>query len=122
MSENKLKLISISYEENGEEYSKTSTNLVRGETSRGFGHLTFLDRYEQICSLQDSSLATEPAIWLGVDNVGPSITGPNGQRNEDVSIRMHLTQEMVKELLPYLTEFANNGSYISEMKIDKEKN
>jgi hypothetical protein len=40
------------------------------KTSRGFGLIKFSDRYGQHCSLQESSLATEGAIWLGVDNTG----------------------------------------------------
>lgn len=64
-------------------------------TERGFLRVLFTDRYGEACSLQESSLASEPAIWLGLD-------GPAGQR-------MHLTQEQVRELLPLLTRFAGTG-------------
>ncbi len=78
-------------------------------TERGFSVMEFIDRYDQKCSLQKSSLASEDAIWLGVSNSGPQMPGPKGQYNEDVNDRMHLTQEMVKKLLPHLERFAETG-------------
>ena len=53
----------------------------------------FRDAGGRLCSLQESS-ATEPTIWLGLDNSGQ---------------RMLLTQEQVKALLPALHLFANIG-------------
>lgn len=89
----------------------TKTVLFSGEKNdRNLNKILFLDRYHQECSIQDSSLATEAAIWLGIDNSGPMLDGPTGKRNESFSGRMHLTQEMVKQLLPVLTEFANTGN------------
>ncbi len=70
------------------------------KTVRGFDCGEFVDRYEQKCSIQKSSLATEDCIWLGVDT---NIKG------EDVDERMHLTQEDVKDLLPGLRHFARTG-------------
>ena len=69
-------------------------------TERGFIRLDFEDRYKQQCSLQKSSLAGEDAIWLGVD---VNIDGKN------VGERMHLTQEMVSALIPYLQHFVDTG-------------
>jgi hypothetical protein len=66
-------------------------------TQRGFAVSDFRDRYGAKCSLQKSSLASEDAIWLGIDEVA-------GQ-----PARMHLTQEMVAMLLPALTAFAETG-------------
>lgn len=66
------------------------------QTERGFLRVLFTDRYGEVCSLQESSLASEPAIWLGFD-------GPAGQR-------MHLTQEQMRELLPLLTRFVETGN------------
>jgi len=112
-----MKIETFTEEIDGEEYERTRTVLERSKTARGFGLIEFADRYGQHCSLQDSSLATEAAIWLGVDNTGPNIKGgPNEQYNEPVNARMHLTQDMVKQLLPFLTEFAETGEYISNMK------
>ena len=84
-------------------------------TERGFGIFEFTDRYGSGCSIQKSSLATEDAIWFGVDYANPQIMGANGWENypipEDVllSTRMHLTQEQVKKLLPILQTFAETG-------------
>ena len=62
-------------------------------TPRSFVRIDFVDRYDNNCSIQKSSLATEDAIWLGV--------------NEH---RMHLTQPFVREhLLPILEIFARTG-------------
>lgn len=75
--------------------------IVLKENSRGFMVGTFIDRYQAKCSIQESSLATEDCIWLGVDS---------DPHNVDVSWgRMHLTQEMVQALLPILQEFAETG-------------
>lgn len=87
-------------------------NFIFETTQRGFGKLTFSDRYDQRCSIQDSSMAAEPAIWFGVDNTGPHLKGPKGIEREDVNIRMHLTQDMVRKLLPSLIRFAETGDYL----------
>lgn len=67
------------------------------KTERGFRIVRFFDRYDFACSLQESSLATEYAIWLGVDT------------ENDSSNRMHLTQEQVSLMLPYLQRFVETG-------------
>ena len=61
-------------------------------TQRGFLRGEWIDRYETRCSVQESSLATEPCIWLGVDDK-----------------RMHLTVDMVSALLPQLQHFTDTG-------------
>jgi len=101
-------------EDGDQEY--TITELVKDETPRGFGIIMFEDRYGQKCSIQDSSLATECAIWFGIDNTGPQLEGPSGQRNEQIGARMHLTQAMVKQILPILKEFAKTG-FIANVKL-----
>jgi hypothetical protein len=95
--------------------------IEKTETARGFRLYTFTDRYGEKCSLQASSLASESAIWLGIDNPNPQIMAsktPEGGTGwvpykipEDVMIstRMHLTVEQVKELLPILQAFVENG-------------
>ncbi len=78
------------------EHANQPANPMQTEqTERGFNIIKFTDRYGQACSLQESSLAFESAIWLGVD------AGTNQ--------RMHLTQEQVAVLLPHLQEFVENG-------------
>ena len=61
-------------------------------TTRGFIIVEFKDFYNFDCSIQESSLATEDCIWLGV--------------NEK---RMHLNREMVQALLPLLFKFVETG-------------
>lgn len=70
---------------------------------RGFVVVTFNDRYDIPCSLQESSLANEAAVWLGVDDV------------EGEPARMHLSQEQVKTLLPLLQHFVDTGRLPREM-------
>lgn len=97
------------------------------KTQRGFALVEFTDRYGMKCSLQKSSLATEDAIWFGLDDPAPKIMASDAVKlglpttettgwisyhiPEDVliSTRMHLSQEMVKELLPILQKFADTG-------------
>jgi len=69
------------------------------KTERGFPVDRFTDRYGSECSIQKSSLAFEDCIWLGVDE---DFKGCEG-------VRMHLTREMVAELLPYLNQFVKTG-------------
>lgn len=96
-------------------------------TERGFAILNFTDRYGAKCSIQKSSLATEDAIWFGIDDVEPKILAKDAQKlgistslntgwikyhiPDEVllSSRMHLTQEQVIELLPTLQRFAETG-------------
>lgn len=86
------------------------------QTERGFDIIEFTDEYGEKCSLQKSSLATEDCIWFGLDEIQPRILIPNvGWVNYPIhpdvhiSSRMHLTQEQVKELLPYLIRFSETG-------------
>jgi len=99
-------------------------------TARGFRIDKFVDRYGMKCSLQKSSLATEDAIWFGIDDPEPKIMVSDavkmgkkelaqGATNgwcpwplpDEVllSTRMHLTQAQVKALLPALKHFAKTG-------------
>ena len=66
-------------------------------THRGFSYYKFQDYYRQPCSIQKSSLMDPECIWLGreIDGV--------------VADRMHLTQDMVRDLLPLLQHFAETG-------------
>jgi hypothetical protein len=73
-------------------------------TDRGFARLTFQDRYGAACSLQKSSLATGQCIWLGVN-----------EATDQHPSRMHLTQDLVTMLLPYLTLFAQTGELPGEV-------
>ena len=103
------------------------SNLEFEQTPRGFAIAGFKDRYGADCSIQESSLAEEAAIWLGVDNSDPRIMASQAAEYglhtdktsgwipypipKDVLLttRMHLTQDMVASLLPALQSFAATG-------------
>jgi len=80
-------------------------------TLRGFVSADFTDLYGSECSIQDSSLATDDAIWLGVDHINAkewsTIVGVDPEK---IPARMHLSREMVAELLPILQRFVDTGS------------
>jgi len=96
-------------------------------TQRGFALIEFTDRYDALCNIQKSSLATEDAIWFGVADANPIIMAsqaaahgvitsetcgwvPYPVPNEvSLNTRMHLTREQVAELLPVLQHFADTG-------------
>lgn len=87
-----------------------------GKTNRGFTLLEFEDRYGVKCSLQKSSLATEDAIWFGCNDADPRVMLPGTgwtpikmPTEYAANTRMHLTQEQVRTLLPYLQRFAETG-------------
>ncbi|NTF17815.1 hypothetical protein G6L37_05330 [Agrobacterium rubi] len=82
--------------------------------------IRFKDRNDTECLLQKSSLATEDAIWLGAAEIGlQHFKAGTGWRNVDLpetmaehysaNNRMHLTQDQVRRLLPYLQKFADTG-------------
>jgi hypothetical protein len=89
------------------------------KTNRGFEYTKFVDLYGFKCSLQKSSLATEDAIWFGVDDTKPQILRKDGKGWQPIELptdgevlisgRMHLSQEQVKQLLPYLKNFVDTG-------------
>ena len=92
-------------------------------TERGFGTFTFKDYYGMDCSLQESSLATEDAIWLGISQPKAKIHSCDTKEGGDkgwidipipnsihIPTRMHLTREQVKELIPKLQKFVDTGS------------
>ena len=70
---------------------------------RGFLVGSFIDRYGAECSIQKSSIAFEDCIWLGRNN---ETTDPLGQK---CGARMHLTREMVADIIPLLERFVETG-------------
>lgn len=77
---------------------------VAPANDHGFLNGKFKDRYDVPCSIQKSSLAFEDCIWLGADEVTVDhVTG------KTFNTRMHLTQDMVRDLLPLLHRFADTG-------------
>lgn len=67
------------------------------KTTRGFRLIEFHDIYATPCSLQESSLACPPAIWLGVDDHSDDRKGG----------RMHLDREQARWLAELLMRFAD---------------
>lgn len=100
-------------------------------TQRGFFYYKFEDRYGASCSIQNSSLATEDAIWFGIDDPEPKILASKikevlGSEADDgdgtgwvpypipndvlINTRMHLTRSQVEQILPVLQRFVDTGS------------
>lgn len=97
------------------------------KTNRGFDVAAFRDRYDAPCSLQKSSLASEDAIWLGVDDANPQLLASEARmigvetdettgwvpypvpEQVQFTTRMHLTREQVAALLPTLERFVETG-------------
>ena len=77
-------------------------------TPRGFRFISFTDVDGQPCSLQKSSLADEDAVWLGVELPSEEVER-YAHQGMPLRNRMHLTQEMVQSVLPYLQHFAQIG-------------
>jgi hypothetical protein len=102
-------------------------NLKLEYTSRGFPVVSFMDLYGVKCSIQKSSLATEDAVWIGVDDADPKVMASDaakvGVKTSEttgwvpypvpgcvlMTTRMHLTRGSVAELLPVLQQFAATG-------------
>ena len=110
------------------------------KTERGFDVGNFTDRYGSPCSLQHSSLATEDAVWFGVDDPNPQVLASKAAAlgikttettgwipypvPEDVliSTQMHLTRDQLAELIPYLIGFVETGRIqLSDSRAPKEK-
>ena len=70
-------------------------------TQRGFLRGDFRDYNGDPCSIQESSVATEPLLWLG-QNSGT-------HRGEESLARTHLTQGMAAALVPLLQRFVETG-------------
>jgi len=97
------------------------------KTPRGFDHIEFTDLYGETCSLQKSSLATEDAIWFGIDDPKPMVMAKDAARlgvptskttgwvpyhipkEVLITTRMHLTQDTAAELIPLLQKFVDTG-------------
>lgn len=79
-------------------------------TSRGFERIDFTDCYNKDCSLQqssairDSDIPGASFIWLG----------PNDGAYTNEVDRMHLNREQVSQLVTYLVNWMNTGSFTGE--------
>lgn len=104
--------------------------LTQGKTARGFSLIEFSDLYNTACNIQDSSLATECAIWLGVEKADPIILASDAVKlglieespdavgwlpyevpeQVEIHTRMHLNQEQAKQLITVLQRFVEHGT------------
>ena len=92
--------------------------MIHSITSRGFARVDFTDRYGVECSLQQSSLATEDAIWLGCNEPSPRRLAP-GQGWQPVTLpegtqcdtRMHLNRDQVAKLVVALQHWLVSGHF-----------
>ena len=98
-------------------------------TERGFAYQKFEDQYGEKCSIQKSSLATEDCIWFGFDEINlkhfvpfrtpeswqdvdlDKLLGvtPDNRQSDIANSRMHLSRDMVADLLPVLQHFVDTG-------------
>lgn len=92
--------------------------MQMNKTNRGFDIAKFTDLYNNECSLQKSSLATEDAIWLGISNTKLTVFEDESKgkykiidmpENLSVNTRMHLSRQQVADLLPFLQNFVETG-------------
>jgi hypothetical protein len=102
--------------------------ITKSKTHRGFAHNTFVDYYGNKCSIQKSSLATDDAIWFGIDDAKPEVMAIDAAElgiktnettgwvpypipdNVSLHTRMHLTRDQVEQLLPILKRFVDTGN------------
>lgn len=86
-------------------------------TARGFLRADFKDGNGVDCSIQESSAAEQPYLWLGCNNPNPMSFPGNGTGwhpyslpdNVQCTTRMHLTQEQASALIPLLQRFIEQG-------------
>jgi len=101
--------------------------MEKTTTQRGFDITNFKDLYDNDCSLQESSLATQAAIWLGISRPTPKIMASQAKQfgvetdettgwveypiPEEVliSTRMHLSVDLAKELITELETFVKEN-------------
>lgn len=109
--------------------------MFRKKTNRGFNRIEFTDRYGVECHLQESSLATERAIWLGCSETGlrALVPGSGWKSIEDEELKrvfqataviantcMHLTQKQAAALIPLLQMFVDTGELEEEEKKEEQ--
>jgi len=79
---------------------------------------------ERISSIQKSSLATDDAIWIGIDDADPQILASKIKQDgtgwvkydipDDVTFitRMHLNRALAEKILPVLERFVETGEIV----------
>lgn len=74
--------------------------MIIGKSS---AKLCFIDDQKQRCIIQKSNSLHETKIWIEIEK---DING------KPVNSRMYLSQEQIKEILPYLQKFADTGDFL----------
>lgn len=88
----------------------SDTTILLRPTERGFLRGEFRDLNGDRCSIQKSSAGSQPALWLGCDEgLDVNDRPPWPGKKRELLARMHLSQDMVKALLPLLQHFAETG-------------
>ena len=93
------------------------------KTQRGFAYRNFVDCKGVKCSIQESSSAEEPRIWLGADDIGlKHFKAYEGWKDVELidtiaghyvaNNRMELNRKQVKKLLPILQHFVETGELL----------
>ena len=80
--------------------------MKKSKTKRGFRIYTFKDFYGEECSLQKSSMATQPQVWLGLHAKEIKIHQHTG---ESLGMRMLIDRKLAKELAVKLLIFSETG-------------
>jgi hypothetical protein len=98
-------------------------------TPRGFALIRFQDTNGTPCSLQQSSLATDEALWLGPDDAQPKVLASKaaglGVKTAEtegwvpypipddvlLTTRMHLTRDKVIALIGHLQTWVEKGEF-----------
>lgn len=75
-------------------------------TPRGFARVDFADLYGEACSLQQSSLATKRAIWLGCER-----ETIHHVTKQPCGARMHLDRKLVRQLVIRLNRWLEKGTF-----------
>ncbi len=112
--------------------------LMRKENERGFAYYEFKDKKGEECSIQESSFAcvfeqvedddNDPRIWFGINHPSmkylvegkgwvdikgivtvDSYTGEEKVLTPSIFGRMELSQTQVRELIPILQKFVDEG-------------
>jgi len=115
-----------------------TATLELSKTSRGFGIGEFADAKGVACSIQDSSLATEAAIWFGVQKANPQrlegdtlvavnppvepipMEGWPGMTHDILyNTRMHLTIRNVKTLIRNFEKFLETKTVRKRIFVDR---
>lgn len=106
--------------------------LTKGFTNRGFRILEFNDRNGYRCNIQESSVADENCIWIGLESASPKALHLDATKlgfehdkkcgwvsvdipNEiSLNTRMHISTDQAKFLGDILLEFAKTGELIKD--------